>query len=97
MGNGARVHNHFCVMPKVDPRYGSRHPANPAGKCYYYHSQLPTGTLSPVLSIHAYCASYRSVVYLTKSLKTFKGSFLSVVLSFRLYLVALCTFYKERL
>ncbi len=57
----------------------------------------PTGTPSPVLSIHAYCESCRSVVYLTKSLKAFKGSFLSVVLSFRLYLVGLCTFYKERL
>ncbi len=28
MGNGARAHNHFCVIPEVDPRYGSRHPAN---------------------------------------------------------------------
>ncbi len=31
MGNGARAHNHFCVMQKVDPRFASRHPANPAG------------------------------------------------------------------
>ena len=76
MGNGARAHNHFCVM-SLDPCFASRHPTNPAGN----DSQLPTGTLSPVLSIHAYCASYRSVVYLTKSLKAFKGSFLSVVLS----------------
>ena len=91
MGNGAFAHNHFCVMPKVDSCFASN------GNGHYYHSQLPTGTPSPVLSIHVYCASYRSVVYLTKSLKSFQRRFFSVVLSFRLYLVALCTFYKERL
>ncbi len=93
MGNGARAHNHFCVMPKVDLCFGSRHPANPAGNVNY-HSQLPTGALSPVLSIHTYCASYRSVVYLTKSLKAFKGSFFECCI----IVSALPNgFYKERL
>ncbi len=91
MGNRARAHNYFCVMPKVDPHFAFRHPANPAGNVITIIHSSQLGLLySPVLSIHAYCN-------LTKSLKAFKGSFLSVVLSFRLYLVALCAFYKKRL
>ncbi len=45
MGNGARAHNHFCVMPKVDPRFGSRHPANPAGNVITIIHSSPLGLL----------------------------------------------------
>ncbi len=43
MGNGARAHNHFCVMPEVDLRYGSRHPANPAGNVITNIHSSPLG------------------------------------------------------
>ena len=46
------AHNHFCVMPEVDPCFASRHPANPAGNVITIIHSSPLGLL---VHIHTYC------------------------------------------
>ncbi len=67
IGNGARVHNHFCVMPEVDPCFASRHPANPAGNIITIIHSSPLGLLvlcrasTPIVHhIEALCISPRA-------------------------------------
>ncbi len=66
MENGARAHNHFCVMPKIDPHFAFRHPAN-SRKCYSIIHSSPLGLLvlcwasmPTVHHIEALCISPRA-------------------------------------